>query len=87
MTFVLTNDSRFQVNKHSPGNIFPSTRLTEESIEGAVSRSSTEGFVGGHLSIWLDAMLQTVELPAGIADLHSGLSNVDGDTLTLKGRL
>ena len=64
--------------------MLPSTSLTEEGVEGIVS--STDGFVGGHLSVRLDAMFQTVELPAGIADLHPGLSNVDGDTLTLKER-
>ena len=84
-TKVLTNDSRFQVNEHSSGDILPSTRLTEESIEGVVT--STNGFIGGHLTIWLYAVLQTVKLPAGIANLHPSLSNMDGDTLTLKGRL
>jgi hypothetical protein len=29
-------------------------------------------------------MLQAVELPAGIANLATGLANVDGDALTLK---
>ena len=79
---MLTNDSRFQVNEHSSGDILPGTRLTEESIEGVVT--STNDFIGGHLSIWLYAMLQTVELPAGIANLHPSLSNMDGDALTLK---
>ena len=31
-----------------------------------------------HLAIGLDAVLQAVELPAGIADLHAGLADVDG---------
>jgi len=30
----------------------------------------------------LDAMLQAVKLPAGIAHLNTGLSNVDGDNFT-----
>ena len=81
-TGVLTYDSRLQVDKHSSGNVFPGARFTEEGVEGVVS--STDGFVGGHLPVWLYAMLQTVELPTGIANLHSSLSNVDGDTLTLK---
>ena len=81
---ALTNNGRFQVDKHSSGDVLSSASLTEEGIKGVVS--STDGFIGWHLSVRLDAMLQTVELPAGIADLHSGLSNVDGDTLTLKDR-
>ncbi|PWA29442.1 hypothetical protein CCH79_00017068, partial [Gambusia affinis] len=40
-------------------------------------------FVTGHLSVRLDPMLQAVELPAGIANLDTGLTNVDGDALTL----
>ena len=36
-----------------------------------------------HLSIWLDAMFQTIEFPAGIANLATSLSNVNRDTLTL----
>ena len=62
--------------------MFPGARLAEEGVEGVVS--SADGFVRGHLPVWLYAMLQTVELPAGIADLHSSLPNVDGNSLTLK---
>ena len=78
----LTYNSWFQVDKHSSGNVFPGARLAEEGVEGVIS--SADGFVGGHLSVWLYAMLQTVELPAGIADLHSSLPNVNRDSLTLK---
>jgi len=35
-----------------------------------------------HLAVGLDAMLQAVELPAGISDLDTGLADVDGDHLT-----
>ena len=55
--------------------------LTEEGVEGVVS--SSNGLVTGHLPVRLDAMLQTVQLPAGIADLHASLANMYGDTLTL----
>ena len=80
----LTHDSRLQVDKHSSGNVFPGARLAEEGVEGIIS--SADGFVGGHLPVWLYAMLQTVELPTSIANLHPSLSNVDGDTLALKKR-
>ena len=55
--------------------------LAEEGVEGVVT--ATDGLVGGHLTVGLDAVLQAVQLPAGIADLDSGLADVDGDTLTL----
>jgi hypothetical protein len=35
-----------------------------------------------HLAVGLDAVLQAVELPAGISDLDTGLADVDGDHLT-----
>lgn len=77
-----TNDSGFQVHKHSSGDMLPCPRLAEKGIERIVS--STNSFVTGHLSIRLDPMFQAVEFPAGIANLNTSLTNVDGDTLTLE---
>ena len=48
--------------------------------------SSCTYLIRGHLSIWLDSVLQTVQLPASIADLHASLADVDGDDLTLEER-
>ena len=62
--------------------MLPSSGLGEESIETVISGS--DGLVGGHLAIRLDAVLQTVELPAGVANPDTGLADVDTDTLTLK---
>ena len=76
-----TDYGRLQVHKHSPGDVLARPGLAEKGIEGVVP--ATNGLVRGHLAVWLDTVLQTVELPAGIADLHSGLSNVDRDALTL----
>ena len=59
-----------------------SSCLTEEGVEGVIS--SPNGLVTWHLAIGLDAMFQAVELPAGIADLDTSLTNVDGDALTLR---
>jgi len=36
------------------------------------------------LAVGLNAVLETVKLPAGVAHLDSGLSNVDRDALTLE---
>ena len=58
------------------------TSLHEEGVERVVS--TADGLVGGHLAVRLNAMLQTVELPATISDLGTSLTNVDGDALTLK---
>jgi hypothetical protein len=35
-----------------------------------------------HLAIGLDAVLQAVQLPAGVTDLDTGLADVDADNLT-----
>ena len=62
--------------------MLPSSGLGEESIETVISGS--DGLVGGHLTIRLDAVLQAVELPAGVTDLATSLADVDRDALTLK---
>lgn len=77
----LTNNSRFQVHEHSPGHMLARAGLTEERVEGVVS--SAQGLVRGHLAVRLDAMLQAVQLPAGVADLHASLANVNGDAFPL----
>ncbi|PWA21167.1 hypothetical protein CCH79_00009382 [Gambusia affinis] len=77
----LTNDSGLQVHIHSPGDVLSRTGLTEEGIEGVVSSSC--GLITRHQTIRLDAMFQTIQLPAGIANLDSSLTNMDGNTLTL----
>ena len=70
-----TNDSWLQVYKNSPGDVLSSSSLTEEGVEGIIASSG--GLHAGHLSIRLDPMLQTVEFPARIAHLDTGLTNVD----------
>ncbi len=77
---TLTDDSGLQVHKNSPGDVFSSSSLTEEGVEGIIS--SSNGLVTGHLSVRLDPMFQAVKLPAGISNLDTSLTDVDGDTLT-----
>lgn len=55
--------------------MFASAGLAEEGVETVVPTSDV--LVGWHLAVRLNAMLQAIQLPAGIANLHSGLSNVD----------
>ena len=72
---VLTNNSWLEINEDGSWHVFPSSSLAEEGVEGVITTS--DGLVRGHLTIWLDTVLQTVQLPAGITDLASSLSNVD----------
>ena len=78
-TPCLVDDRRLEVNEDSPGHVLAGSRLREERLEGVVAK----GLVRGHVAVGLDAMLEAVELPAGVADLATGLADVDGDALTL----
>jgi hypothetical protein len=69
------NDGGFQIQKDSSGDVFSGSSFTEESVEGIIS--SSDGFVGRHLSVRLDSVLQTEQFPAGVADLDTTLSNVN----------
>lgn len=79
---LFTNDGGLQVDEDSAGNVLAGAGLAEEGVEAVIS--ATNSLVRGHLAVRLDAVLKAVELPAGIADLDSGLSNVDGDALALE---
>jgi len=58
--------------------VLASSSLAEEGVKRVIT--SAYGLVGGHLAIGLDAVLQAIELPAGISNLDSGLAHVDRDT-------
>ena len=76
------NNSWLQVKEHSPRNMFPGSSLAEERIEGVITTSYS--LVRRHLAIRLDTMLQTIKFPTSISDLHTGLTEMNRDTLTLK---
>merc|ERR1711893_264654 len=71
----LIHNSGLQIHKDSPGYMLASTSLTEEGVEGVITTSN--GLVTGHLAIRLDTMLKAVQLPAGVTDLDTGLTNMD----------
>ena len=77
----LTYYRGFQVHHDRTGHVLAGPCLVEEGVEGVVPASDC--LVAGHLTVGLDAVLQAVQLPAGIADLHAGLAHMDGDYLTL----
>jgi len=76
----LIDNGGLQIDEDGTGDVLASASLAEEGVEGVVT--TADGLVGGHLAVRLDAVLQAVQFPAGIADLDSGLSDVDGDALT-----
>jgi hypothetical protein len=52
--------------------VLASTSLREEGVERVIA--TTDGLVGGHLAVGLDAVLEAVKLPAGIAGLDTSLA-------------
>jgi len=54
--------------------------LAEEGVERIIA--AAYGFIGRHLSIRLNAMLEAKQLPASIADLDASLADVDAESLT-----
>lgn len=74
------NDSGFQIEENTSGDVFTSTSLGEESVEGIIT--TTDGLIGWHLSVWLDTVLKAEEFPASITNLNTGLSYVDRDNFS-----
>ena len=62
--------------------MFSCSGLTEKCVKGIVS--SADSLVARHLAIRLNSMLQAIQLPTGVADLNSGLTDVYRNTFTLK---
>jgi hypothetical protein len=69
------DDGGFQIEENTSGDVFASSGLGEEGVEGIVT--SSNGLVRWHLAVWLNTMLKAEEFPAGVTYLDTGLSNVD----------
>ena len=76
----LIDDSWLEIEEDASWDVLTSTSLGEEGVEGIIT--ATDGLVGGHLAIGLDAVLEAVQLPAGVTDLDTSLTDVDRDGLT-----
>jgi len=74
------NHRWFKINKDTTRHMLACTSFREECVESIIT--TTNGLVTWHLAIRLDAMLQTKQLPTGIANLDTALTNVDADDLT-----
>jgi hypothetical protein len=74
------DDGWFEIDKNGSWDVFTGTSFGEKGVEGIIA--TTDGLIGGHLAIGLNAVLQAVEFPTGITDLDSGLSDVNRDTLS-----
>jgi len=71
----LIDNGWFEIEEDGSWDVFTSTSLGEEGVEGIVT--TTDGFIGWHLTVWLDSVLEAEKFPAGVTDLDTGLTDVN----------
>ncbi|KAF8287359.1 hypothetical protein TcYC6_0033930 [Trypanosoma cruzi] len=76
----LVHHRRLQVEEHRARHVLASAGLREERVERVVLH--TNRLVGRHRTVGLDTVLQTEQLPARIANLATGLTDVNANRLT-----
>lgn len=69
-----------EIEENAAGNVLACTSLGEEGVESVVT--TTDGLIGWHLTVRLDSVLKAEELPAGVTNLDTGLTDVDRNDLT-----
>jgi hypothetical protein len=69
------NNGWLEIEEDGSWDMLTSTSLGEEGVEGIIT--TTDGFVGWHLTIWLDSVLEAEELPTGVTELDTALTDVD----------
>jgi len=73
----LINDGWFKIEHDGSWDVLTSTGLGEEGVESVIA--TTDRFIGWHLTIWLNSVLEAEELPACVTDLDTGLTDVNGN--------
>jgi hypothetical protein len=84
----LIDNGWLKIEEDTSWDVLTSTSLGEEGVESVVT--TTDRFIGWHLTIWLDSVLEAEKLPAGVTDLDTGLTDVDGNDFShdgLKGKV
>lgn len=74
----LIDDGGFQIDHDGTGNVLTRASFTEEGIERVIA--SVQLF--GNMTIRLDAVLKTIELPTGVTNLDTSLTDVDGNNFS-----
>ena len=69
------DNSWFEIEENGSWDVLTSTSLGEEGVESIIT--ATDGFIGWHLTVWLDSVLEAEKFPAGVTDLDTGLTDVD----------
>ena len=73
----LIDNGGLEIEEDASGDVLTSTSLGEEGVESIIT--TTDGFVRRHLTIRLDTVLEAEKLPAGVTNLDTGLTDVDGN--------
>ena len=60
------DDGRLQINEDGSRHMLARTSLAEECVEGIVTASN--GLIGRHLAVRLNAVLEAEELPACVSN-------------------
>merc|ERR1719263_2788634 len=71
----LIDNGWLEIEEDGSWDVFTSTSLGEEGVESIIT--TTDGFIGWHLTVWLDTVLEAEKLPAGVTNLDTGLTDVD----------
>jgi hypothetical protein len=71
----LIDNGGLEIEEDGSGDVLTGTSLGEEGVESVVT--TTDGLIGGHLTVRLNSVLEAEEFPACVTDLDTGLSNVD----------
>jgi len=74
------NDTWLEVNVDGAGYVLASTSFGEKGVEGIIT--ATDGLVRGHLSVWLNTVLEAEKLPGSITNLATGLTKMNVDYFT-----
>ena len=76
----LVDHGGLEIEEDGTGDVLASTSLGEEGVESIIT--ATNGLVRGHLTIGLNTVLEAEELPAGVTNLDTGLTDVDRNDFT-----
>jgi hypothetical protein len=71
----LIDNSWFEIEEDGSWDVFTSTSFGEEGVESIIT--TTDGFIGWHLTVWLDSVLEAEELPAGVTELDTALADMN----------
>jgi len=71
----LIDNGWLEIEEDGSWDVLAGTSLGEEGVESVVA--TADGLVGWHLTVRLDSVLEAEELPAGVTDLDTSLTDVN----------